>query len=154
MNRIAFRSVVFLLVASSAVWPQPAAASAGHKHAAAKASNTKKTMDDMHALSLAVETYAIDHEKYPVVKDMKALARILQPDYMKVVPLKDAWGTSFEFLVSPDLKNYRFVSAGPNRAIDPTNLIVESKPSGKNDDIIFEEGFFVQEPTGKTEKPQ
>ena len=97
-------------------------------------SAAKRTMADMRSLATASEAYATDTNKYPDAKTIAELGKLIVPIYIRVAPEKDGWGTPFRYAVSADLQTYRFVSAGPDKTFDT------------KDDIVFENGEFVQAP--------
>jgi hypothetical protein len=117
---------------------------------AAKRSHEQWTMADMRTAATAAEAYATDFNKYPDAKTIEELKPILMPTYIRTLPLTDAWGTVYAYIVSADKQHYRFVSAGPDKKFDPTSLQIGVKPA-KSDDLVFEDGLFVQAPSGVTE---
>ena len=74
-----------------------------------------RTLLDMRALQTAIEAYGVDHPTYPIAKTMDELRSLVQPEYIATVPMKDAWGTPFRYVASPDGKSYKLVSAGSDR---------------------------------------
>ena len=93
----------------------------------------KRTKVDLRSLSTSAEAYFTDHGEYPQAKTMEELKAQLSPQYLKTVPMTDAWGTPFMYRSSRG--HYRFVSAGPDRKFDPTSLVLGKRPA-KSDDII------------------
>jgi hypothetical protein len=93
----------------------------------------RRTREDLRSLSAAAEAYFSDHREYPKAKTMEELKAQLSPQYLKTVPMTDAWGTPFMYRSSRG--HYRFVSAGPDRKFDPTSLVLGKRPA-KSDDII------------------
>lgn len=108
-------------------------------------SRAKQTAYDIVALAQASESFATDHNKYPNAKTMEELHPLLSPTYIRNMPVIDAWGTPFRYFVSDDGEHYRFVSAGLDKRFDPTSLAV-GKSLAKSDDIVFEDGTFLQGP--------
>lgn len=114
----------------------------------------KKTMADLRTVATAAEAYATDENKYPAVTSFSDLGRILSPIYIKRMPEKDAWGTPYLYVVSSDGQHYRFVSAGADKRFDfnasTIAMLPENNPGKESqnfdDDIIFEDGRFIQFP--------
>jgi len=109
-------------------------------------SREKQTMSDLRNLAIASEAYATDTNEYPDAKDLEKLRSLLSPVYIRNVPMTDAWGTPFVYVVAPDKMGYRFVSAGPDKKLDTISLQFGMKPSG-SDDMVFEDGDFVYLPS-------
>ncbi|SRR6266498_322409 len=109
----------------------------------------KRTAYDMRAIAVAAESYATDFNKYPKAKDMADLQALLSPTYIRDLPTIDAWGTPFRYFVSADQERYRLVSAGSDEKFDPSSLVLGKTPA-KSDDIVFEDGTFLQAPEGLT----
>jgi hypothetical protein len=107
------------------------------------------TMERLRALATATEAYAVDYNAYPR-GDLAALRPLLEPTYIRQVPVADGWGNEF-FYVS-DGARYRFASAGSDgrfqwdtRALSVDAMAVEQTESPESD-IIFEDGNFVRAP--------
>ena len=116
----------------------------------------KRTMSDIRTLATAIETYSIDRldtEGYPLA-DYESLKGLLVPDFIKTMPAKDAWGSPYAYVVSPDGQHYRIVSAGSDLKFERDSLRVadDGKPRKEiqserlESDIIYEDGLFVQFP--------
>lgn len=116
----------------------------------AERSREQRTMADMRTAATASEAYATDFNKYPDAKKIEELKPILSPTYIRTLPTTDAWGTLYAYVVSADKQHYRFVSAGPDKKFDPNSLQLGSK-AAQNDDLVFEDGVFVQAPAGFTQ---
>jgi len=110
----------------------------------------KSTMADIKTLGTAIEHYAIDNNCYPMVSDINALATELEPLYMPKTPRDDGWGHTlvYEQAATPG-KGYTLRSVGKD------GLPQASPPGGVThgfeDDIIYTDGAFVQEPVGRQE---
>jgi hypothetical protein len=120
-----------------------------------------RTMADMRALATAIEARATDTNEYPDTTDMESLRKLVEPTYIKHMPEKDAWGHPFVYVGTPDRQQYRIVSAGADgtfehRAIPmPQSAVakVEVRLTDRyEDDIIFENGQFVQVPRDIAER--
>lgn len=72
----------------------------------------------MLGVQTAIEAYGVDHPTYPMANTMEELRALIQPAYIAETPMKDAWGTEFRYVVSPDGKKYWLVSAGSDRAFE------------------------------------
>lgn len=73
----------------------------------------KQTMGDMRTVATAIESYQIDHDEYPRINDIGVLVSMLEPTYVKSLPVTDGWGTPF--IVRSDGRDYVIQSAGPDR---------------------------------------
>src|SRR2546425_8033575 len=63
-------------------------------------SKQKRTMADMRSVGTACEEYSIDNNYYPVATTQGALSvvsGVLQPTYIKVVPLVDGWNFQLQY---------------------------------------------------------
>jgi type II secretory pathway pseudopilin PulG len=127
----------------------------------------KFTMSDIRTIATAWESRAIDRKAYSVRRDhpdpvmaphggpilwsdfhavsAEDLAAALAPTYVKTMPLRDGWGTPFEFWASPN--QYRIRSRGADRRVDRTKLVVGATTSF-DCDLIFESGTFLEFPEG------
>jgi hypothetical protein len=100
----------------------------------------------------------IDHEdRYPS-GDYAALEELLAP-YLTTFPEKDIWGHAYAYVVSPDGSTYRLVSSGSDgnfewdsrRIAAKSNAVSDEAPAIRyqerlEDDVIFENGGFLQAP--------
>jgi hypothetical protein len=118
----------------------------------------KKTMADLRTLATCVEAYATDTNEYPKVSSLQDLQPLLQPTYVRTMPLTDAWGTEFSYV--SDGTHYRFASAGADKHFDWRARQLETLPEGSDPqfvedddaDLIYQDGRFVQAP--KKAKPE
>jgi hypothetical protein len=117
----------------------------------------RRTTADMRALSTAIEAYQTDQadETYPAASDMAGLKAQLKGITMsQKFPEKDMWGHPYEYVVSPDRHHYRIISAGADGIVDWDSRKFENVKEGfatryrdrLEDDLIFEDGIFVQLP--------
>lgn len=51
----------------------------------------KRTMSDLRAIGTGVEAYAVDQVVYPTAGDAAALRSVLEPTYVKSMPMSDGW---------------------------------------------------------------
>lgn len=120
-----------------------------------------KTMDDMRIVSLAIDAYAIDHgDAYPS-SGYEALEPLLEPTYVKKMPALDMWKHPYAYVLSDDHRQYRIVSAGADKTFEPDSLRFVPNDGGPlptidrdslDDDLILENGEFVQAPVQAKEK--
>jgi hypothetical protein len=114
----------------------------------------EQTMRDIRSVVAAAEAYAIDHdEKYPDVASWSELGKLLSPTYIREMPEKDAWGNHYEYIVSEDKAHYRVISAGADGSFEWDSRHIVSRKEGEmklsdnpNDDLIYQDGMFVQVP--------
>jgi type II secretion system protein G len=106
----------------------------------------KRTMADVRAIAVAMESYASDNDAFPDLTPqgpVSAVLPLLQPTYMHSVPRLDAWGR--DVLYEGGGEEYTLVSLGRDGA-------VSGPPSGPttdfDDDLIFVMGSFVTWPAG------
>ena len=104
----------------------------------------KRTVADIGRLGTAVESYAVDHDRYPAgAVSLEELDRFLIPTYLDALPAGDGWEHPLELEVGET--TYRIVSLGRDGQVGP-------RPGGittdYDDDIVFEDGQFVQWPEG------
>jgi type II secretion system protein G len=114
----------------------------------------KRTMGDLRTLATAMESYSIDNYRYPVLPASAepvgpALAPLLEPTYVRKLPLVDGWGGEFRF--HGNAKEYTITSFGKDGLPDSESPHFVSPTGGTTDfrsDIIFSTGSFVQFPDG------
>jgi Type II secretion system (T2SS), protein G len=96
-----------------------------------------RTLMDMRAIQTAIEAYGVDHPAYPKAKTIEELRELVQPSYIANTPMKDAWGTPFRYLVSPDGKTYRLVSAGSDGTFAEASWAVPAFLSDSEADAVL-----------------
>ena len=111
---------------------------------AAERSRQKRTMADMMTLATALEARATDTNNYPVSGSIDEIAKLLEPTYVRQTPKKDAWSNEYRYVGSSDGLHYRFVSAGPDKAFDPSSGTIGKLPATSSDDLIYEDGAWVR----------
>jgi hypothetical protein len=119
----------------------------------------RRTMSDMQAIGTALEAYATDNERYPS-GDYASLKETLAA-YVSKFPEKDIWDHAYAYIVSADGSSYRLVSSGAdgNFEWDSRRIIAAKAPADGEfalpeiryrerleDDILFEDGAFLQLP--------
>jgi hypothetical protein len=115
----------------------------------------KETMADLRTVATAVEARATDENEYPG-GDYEGLAAILTPTYILTMPRADAWGTPYVYVGGRE--HYRLVSAGADKHFDWASTqpgafgtILPHARENPADDIVFEDGQFVQYPKESVE---
>lgn len=116
------------------------------------------TMQHLRALASATEAYETDYNVYPR-GDFNALRPLLEPFYLKALPLTDGWGNPFLYV--SDGTRYRFVSAGSDghfeygsRSLSNDGVTAVEQTSNPEADIIFEDGSFVRAPRHAVEQQE
>jgi len=120
----------------------------------------KRTMADMRAVAVAWEERAADVNSYSAAgasgiswpgttaAGIDTLSPMLQPTYMRRVPLTDAWGTKFATGVGCGNQCYSVESYGRDGVDEAETqgaIIVTTK---FDNDIIYSSGTFVKYPEG------
>jgi type II secretion system protein G len=122
-------------------------------------SKQKRTMADMRAVAVAWEERAADVNSYSaagagitwpatVADGIDTLRPMLQPTYIRRVPLTDAWGTKFATAAGCSGTCYAIESYGrdkSNEAETQGEIITTTK---FDCDIIYSGGTFVKYPEG------
>jgi general secretion pathway protein G len=122
-------------------------------------SRQRRSMGDMRALSTAIESYAIDFERYPPASafvlpvgldlpagNLVATRPYLQPTYLRAVPLADGWNSWFGYGTTAVRTDYVLRSAGRGGAAQTAPLY--GPTTDLSDDIILVNGQFAQWPEG------
>jgi len=103
----------------------------------------KRTMADLRAIGTALESYAVDHDVYPVAGSVSELTEQLMPRYIKAMPLDDGWGHPFQVESSAEgCLIYSFGKDGLGTNCE------EAVTTTMNDEICFSNGQFVRYPSG------
>lgn len=118
-------------------------------------SKQKRTMADMRNLAQAWEARAVDENSYsisgysPLASDLSPfdLRTMLQPTYMRSVPIQDAWENPWDFNtnVGSNAQRYQIVSYGRNGVADVSS---SGTTTDFDCDIVYESGQFVVYPEG------
>jgi hypothetical protein len=111
----------------------------------------KRTMADIRSLATCFEAYHLDNDAFPGAPtagwvDVGTIVNLLQPIYIRTMPLVDAWGRPFTFW--SDGERYRIVSAGRDGVPDAdwTTAPATGETSGFDRDIVMGDGTFIQWP--------
>ena len=110
---------------------------------------SKRTMMDLRTLGIATETYAIDHDHYPLSSDLDEFLQAISPYREGTAPLpaRDGWGNPFG--VQAYGSGYAIGSGGKDGAgpfdIPPGG----GGPTSSFDAaIVFSDGQLIQWPEG------
>ena len=99
----------------------------------------------VRSIGISVMIYSVDSGgTYPVANDIAALAKILEPTFIKDLPETDPWGTPFEF--DSDGDNYAIRSYGSDGKRDDTTPGGPSSVEGF--DVIHQNDELFQWPAG------
>ncbi len=112
----------------------------------------KRSMADVRAIATASEAYAVDNNVYPgggysaySTGPALVIQSQVSPTYIKQVPEKDGWGSTFYYGTSNNSQQYQVISNGKDGI---GNTSVNGKTTNFNDDIVFENGSFIVFPEG------
>ena len=105
-------------------------------------SRQRRTMADMHNLAKANGTFAVDNRTF-----VDALPD-LEPDYMMVTPVNDAWGTPFDYVAGGGNLTYMLTSFGRLGVPGPAPPVLWTNEPYEAD-IIMNTGQFSQAPAGQ-----
>jgi general secretion pathway protein G len=124
----------------------------------------KRSMADIRSIGTAAETYAIDFNRYPSAAGFTLpsgaflpgptigagnFAKLVQPTYIKLLPLKDGWANYFLYDQANGNQDYAIASYGKNGVTDGDLTSSNSGPTTDfNADIVFYDGQFVKYPEG------
>ncbi len=120
----------------------------------------KATMGDMKTIGGAIENYMTDNYMAPgngAATTVGMLEAYLEPFYIKMLPVRDGWGTSLVYesgaAETPEQEMYSVISYGRGGLstglnIANSNYIVNSM-AGFENDICFSGGQFTYSPKVK-----
>ena len=119
-----------------------------------KQSPEKKAWADIRTIATACESYATDENHYPKAATMNELRKLLEPTYVRMLPLQDPWGHDYVYRVSADGEHYRIVSAGADGRFERSSEIIVDVPEhvpiraakSLDEDIIYQDGRLLQAP--------
>lgn len=114
----------------------------------------KAAMGDLKSVSIAVQSYIVDHEKAPPGKTTGDLEKLLVPFYIKHLPLKDPWGNDYLYRLGTgdDKTGFALACAGKDGVFDgwdQRGVYIVTTLEGFNNDIIIVDGKFVYGPKVK-----
>ncbi len=95
-------------------------------------------MSDIRAICNPIESYLTDHrDEAPQVDGIEKLKKILEPEYIKGLPLKDPWGNAYIYKYDRnDKSGYYIMCTGTDGKII----------KGSGDDLILSNGAFIVAP--------
>ena len=108
----------------------------------------KRSMADMRAVGTAAEAFAVDNNRYPAAgSDVSVITDDLEPTYIKKLPVKDGWGTTFDYRVddNSNAQQYTIQSYGKDGSAE---TCIKTLTQNFNNDICFSQGSFTQFPEG------
>ena len=105
------------------------------------------TIADMRTIATALERYAVDNQSYPTVEGMPELAKELEPDYVKELPLADGWNHPYVYETDSHGSTYTLLSPGKDGELQDDELITVTHDFAA--DIVCVDGVFVQRPAGQ-----
>jgi hypothetical protein len=98
--KIVFSTLLFLVVASVVLaWIGEGMTGAIDR------GRQKRTMSDMRSVGEAVAAYIVDNGFCPQASSMEALKTVLEPRYVKLLPLQDAWHDELRYMASEEEPN-------------------------------------------------
>ena len=108
----------------------------------------KATVRDIRTVGAAIEMFAVDHNVYPgptqgLVKTRSYLRPILEPTYLRNLPIADGWGQPFWY--SSNGVDYTLISYSKDGNPDDQRGGVTNS---FDCDIVFAAGQFYQWPSG------
>ena len=111
----------------------------------------KATMGDLKSILLAIESYIIDMGYAPRGKTLTDIKSVLEPFYIKVLPIKDAWGNDFFYKHGiGNQKDVYFVGSGGRDGVfdgfEQKGSYLVTRMEDFNKDIIISNGTFVFHP--------
>ena len=115
----------------------------------------KRTMADLRSVATAIEARATDKNEYPDVQNFSDLKPLLEPEYIRHVPLVDGWGHPFRYACTSyqdgHCNGYVVASSGKDGVFENDDLKAAAQaaptPTKNFDcDIIYANGKFVEYP--------
>lgn len=76
---------------------------------------SSRTMGDMRTIATALESYSISFNEYPATSNLDDLRALLEPEFVRSLPLRDGWGSTFVVRSQPT--GYVIQSAGADGAL-------------------------------------
>jgi len=110
-------------------------------------SKQKRSMADMRSIGTALETYQIDYNKYPATGATNLT--VLQPNYMRTVPMLDGWRNAFGYSTATSQQDYSLGSGGRDGSSATGSFGNAAGTTTTFDsDIVFFDGQFTIYPEG------
>jgi hypothetical protein len=95
-----------------------------------------RTLVEMRVLQTAIEAYRYVNKGYPAARSIAELRALVEPTYISITPLKDAWGTEFRYQATPDGKAYVLVSAGSDKVFAEKSWTVHGLLESSQEDAV------------------
>ena len=105
----------------------------------------KRSMADIRSIGTAAEAYAVDTNFYPTAQTIAAAAGVLEPIYIKKLPLTDGWNNSMSYEGLSTGAGYTVESFGKGGVDDQD---ITGKTGVFTADIVFVDGQFASWPDG------
>lgn len=103
----------------------------------------KRTIADLRTISSAMDRYAAVHHAFPVASSTGDLQTVLQPKYVKLLPVLDGWNHPIQVDAAPSAYTiYSFGKDGAGSDCTP------ARTHTFNDQICLVSGQFVRYPDG------
>ena len=106
----------------------------------------KRTMGDLRAIAVALESYDIDQSGFPSATDIAAMQAVLDPTYIRHMPVADAWGHAF--VAWSGGGDYTLGSEGKEGTGGLVACAGSPRCNAFDDAIIYSNGQFLQWPDG------
>ena len=107
------------------------------------AERARWTMADFRSIATAAEAYKTDYNAYPKASSIEELQKLVQPVYIKSLPLHDAWGTPYRY--ASDGKTMTIASAGADGKFNEASWKTPAKWMATFDeDAVWSNGSFVR----------
>jgi len=115
----------------------------------------KRTMADMRTIATAWEARATDVNKYSAAGALgiptstmsnATLGNMLQPTYIKVLPVHDGWGNAWKYYIDSPGQQYAIVSYGRDGVADGNTT--PGATTNFDCDIVYSQGTFICYPEG------
>ena len=103
----------------------------------------KRTMSDIRTIGSAIEAYSVDNSYYPTAASLAAVQAILEPLFVRTMPMADGWSNPLQADSTPT--SYTILSPGKDGS---GSSCVEGVTSSFNDEICFANGQLRRYPEG------
>lgn len=115
---------------------------------AAEKGKQKATMGDLKLIATAIEMYIVDKGFPPQGNSLEEIRALLEPHYLKTLPLEDGWGNEYHYrAVNLEDKPVYYIASGGKDGVfegfDQNVFYTVSRPRDFNRDIILKNGEFV-----------
>jgi len=102
------------------------------------AERARWTMGDMRSWATALGAYHQDNGAYPAASSIAALKPSVEPTYIRIAPLTDAWGTAYKVVSTKE--GFRIISAGADRTFDDATWgLASNELSSWSDDAVIDQ---------------